>query len=161
MPGIFELLATENLIADAFVVLDKLEYGQWKNWLGNEKDSIVAFLFAWWEDLIKNKSSFDNEAFIAVCKLTEDRDKLLDSWTISFDDYSFNNFVELVHDYYSDLSGKKKEFKELDHKSIEKLIDWIKRSSVMLERGFFHFESKDQKYAEKVSETLYIFERMG
>ena len=161
LPRIFELLATTGFIVDTFIVLGKLEYGQWKNWPEYEKDAIVSFLFAWWPDYVKNNSRFDKETFVEICKLTHDIDKLLNLWTISFIDSSFNNFVELVYDYYNDLTGKRKEFKELDDETIKKLIDWIKKNSTVLENGFFHYESSDKKFAEKVSATLYIFERMA
>jgi hypothetical protein len=32
--------------------------------------------------------------------------------------------------------------------------------SVTLENGFFHDESRDKEFAEKVSATLYLFERI-
>lgn len=161
LPRFFELLATTDFIVDTFIVLGKLEYGQWKNWPVNEKDAIVSFLLAWWPDFVKNGSRFDKETFVEICKLTHDIDKLLNCWTISFDDNSLNNFVELVYDYYNDLTGKRKEFMELDDETIKKLIDWIKKNSTVLENGFFHYESKDKKFAEKVSATLYVFERMA
>ena len=50
---------------------------------------------------------------------------------------------------------------DLDDETIKKLIDWIKKNSTVLENGFFHYESKDKKFAEKVSATLYVFERMA
>lgn len=161
LPRIFELLATTDFIVDTFVVLGKLEYGQWNNWPENEKASIVLFLFAWWSDLVKNKSHFDKEVFIDICNLVQDIDKLLNLWVITFDDNSFYNYVEFVYTYYNDLANKRKEFRALDDKSIAKLIDWIKRNSATLENGFFQYETKDKKFAEKISATLYIVERMA
>lgn len=105
-------------------------------------------------------SAFKTKDFRFHTLITHDINKLLNCWIISFDDNSFNNFVELVYDYYNDLTGKRKEFKELDDETIKKLIDWIKKNSTVLENGFFHYESKDKKFAEKVSATLYVFERM-
>ena len=161
LPRIFELLTTRDFIVDTFIVLGKLEYGQWKNWPENEKDAIVSFLLAWWPDFVKNSSRFDKETFVEICKLTQDINKVLNLWTISFDDNSFNNFVELVYDYYNDLTGKRKEFKELDDESIKKLIDWIKKNSAVLENGFFRYECKDRSFAEKISTALYVFERVN
>ena len=88
----------------------------------------------------------------------------LKSWyiiqSLNTDDNSFNNFVELVYNYYNDLTGKRKEFKTLDDETIKKIIDWIRKNSTVLENGFFHYESKDKKFAEKISATLYVFERI-
>lgn len=159
LPRIFELLATTNFIVDTFVVLGKLDYGKWRTWTENEQKSITYFLLAWWTNLIKNKSYFDKEAFTEIYKLTGNINQLLDRWKINFDDNSFKNFVELIYDYYNDLTNKKKEFKELDEVSIKKLIEWIKLNSGKLENGFFYFEEKDKELAEKISTTLYIFER--
>jgi hypothetical protein len=47
-----------------------------------------------------------------------------------------------------------------DDETIKNIIDWIKKNSTVLENGFFHYESKDKKFAEKVSATLYVFERI-
>lgn len=159
LPRIFELLATTDFIVDTFVVLGKLEYGKWRTWTEKEQKSITDFLMAWWTDLLKNKSYFDKEAFTEIFKLTGNINQLLDRWKINFDDNSFKNFVELIYDYYNDLTNKKKEFKDLDEVSIEKLIEWIKLNSGKLENGFFYFEETDKELAEKISTTLYIFER--
>jgi hypothetical protein len=159
LPRIFELLATTNFIVDTFVVLGKLDYGKWKTWTENEQKSIKDFLIVWWTDLIKKKSYFDKEAFIEIYKLIGNINTLLDRWKINFEDNSFKNFVELIYDYYNDLVNKKNEFKDLDEVSIEKLIEWIKLNSKILETGFFYFEEKDEELSEKISATLYIVER--
>ena len=159
LPRIFELLATTNFSVDTFVVLGKLDYGEWSTWTENEQKSITDFLMAWWTDLIKYKSSFDIEAFTEIYKLIENMDQLLDPWKIHFDDNSFKNFVELIFYYYNDLTHSKKEFKALDERSTEKLIEWIKLNSGKLESGFFYFEEKDKEFAEKISTALYLVER--
>lgn len=159
LPRIFELLATTDFRDDAFVVLGKLEYGKWRTWVEDEQTVIEIFLFAWWADLIKSKIYFDKEAFIEITKLTHNIDKLLYLWTISFDDMSFANYVEFVQDYYYDLNSKRKDFRELDEAEINKLVNWTRINSDTLEQGFFYFENRDKELAERVSNTLYIFER--
>jgi len=158
LPRIFELLSTTDFIVDTFVVLGKLEYGKWQTWSDNEKNTITQFLLAWFADIIKHKSYFDKEAFIEIKKLIGDIDQLLDRWKISLDDNSFSNFVELVHNYYNDLAGKRKDFREIDDNSSDKILKWIKKNSGILEKGFFHFADKDHKLAEKISLTQYIYE---
>ena len=158
LPRIFELLATTDFIVDTSVVLGKLDYGKWQNWSDNERKSIIQFLVAWWTDLIKHKSYFDNEAFIEINKLTGDTDLLLNRWTVNFNDNSFSNFVDLIYNYYNDLTGKRKDFREIDDASTQKLLEWIKKHSGMLEKGFFYFADKDTEFAEKISITQYMLE---
>lgn len=159
LPRIFELLSTTDFIVDTFVVLGKLEYGKWRTWAENEQTVIEIFLYAWWVDLIKSKAYFDKEAFIEIIKLTHNIDKLLNLWTISFDDRSFANYVQFVQDYYYDLNSKRKGFRELNETEISKLVNWTRIKSEILEQGFFYFENRDKELAEQVSNTLYIFER--
>ena len=161
LPRIFELLATTDFIVDTFVVFGKLDLGKWRTWTENEQRSITEFLLAWWSDLIKNKLYFDKEAFTEIYKLLGNITELLDLWKINFDDNSFGNFVELIYNFYGDLTTKRKEFKDLDEGSAEELIKWIKFNSGILEKGFFYFEKKDNELAEKISTTLYVFERMA
>lgn len=158
LPRIFELLATTGFIVDTFVVLGKLEYGKWREWSDEEKSAITNFLFAWWTDTVKHKSYFDKEIFTGIYKLTGDIEQLLNRWTVSIEDNSFSNYVDLIYSYYHDLTDKKTEFKEVDHDSIEKLIKWIKDNSKLLETGFFYFANRDSVLAEKISTTQYIYE---
>ena len=160
LPRIFELVAIEDPGIDLFSVAGKLEYGQWENWPELEREAIIAFLYAWWPDFVKSNYCFDQEIFVILCRLTQDIDAILGLWKISFKDNSFNNFVELVLNYSTDLFGKRKDFKDLDDESVEKLIDWIKKNSTVLESGFFHYETRDKLLAERASAALYVFERM-
>jgi hypothetical protein len=159
LPRIFELLSSTDFIVDSFVVLGKLEYGKWQDWSDKERNSIINFLLAWWIDLIKHKSYFDKEAFVEISKLTGDTEQLLNRWTINFNDNSFSNFVDLIYNYYNDLTGKRKDFREIDDISTEKLLQLIKKNSGMLEKGFFRFVNKNDELAEKISTTQYLFER--
>ena len=159
LPRIFELLSTTDFIVSTFIVLGKLEYGQWKTWKENEQVAIKKFLFAWWTDLVKNKNSFDYEAFIEVLKLTDNIDEFLKLWTIDFDNYSFANYVEFVYTYYNDLNSKRTEFRELSEVTCDKLLTWINDNSNNLEKGFYEFADKDKDFAERISITQYIFER--
>ncbi|GAO44796.1 hypothetical protein [Flavihumibacter petaseus] len=159
LPRIIELLATTDFIVDTFVVLGKLEYGKWQEWCDTEKIAVTNFLWAWWTDTTRNKPYFDKEAFTEIYKLTGEMEQLLNRWTISIEDNSFSNYVDLVYNYYNDLTGKRSEFREIDNSSVEKLIKWIKDNSKHLETGFFHFADKDSELAEKISTTQYIYEQ--
>lgn len=159
LPRIFELSATTNFIVDPFVVLGKLEYGKWLDWPDAEKNAISRFLLAWWTESLMDNPGFDKELFIEIYKLTGNITELLTCWAINFEDNSFSNFVDLIHNYYSDLTSKRKDFRELDSTSAGLLLEWIRNNSAFLERGFFHFAEKDPMLAEKISTTQYIFER--
>ncbi|MCG2614729.1 hypothetical protein LZZ85_10575 [Terrimonas sp. NA20] len=161
LPRIFELLAADDFTGDAFVVLEKLEYGKWKEWPEIEKDAIIGFLWVWWEDMVRSKPYFDKEAFTGIYKLTDDIDRLLDIWTIDLNDHSFSNFVDFVYSYFSDLKGKRAEFKDLDNAEIDKIINWTKANSGYFETGFFYFLDKDNELAEKASIAQFIFEHSG
>jgi len=159
LPRILELLSTTDFIVDTFVVLGKLDYAKWTTWAANEQDVIKDFLLAWWKDMIKHKSYFDKEVFIEIYKLIRDVNPLLDSWTISFDDNSFKNLIDLLEHHYQDLTIHSSEFKEVDKDSINKLLAWLAEKQKIIEKGFFHYEIIDKEYAEKVSNTLYVIER--
>ncbi|MFN8277480.1 MAG: hypothetical protein U0T84_08360 [Chitinophagales bacterium] len=158
LPRIFELLSTTNFMVDTFVVLGKLDYGKWKEWPQKEQVAIINFLWAWWKNALSTKSYFDKELLVELYQLTGNVESLLSRWTISLNDNSFSNFVDLIYQYYIDLTGKQNKFKEMDQASIEKLIAWIKRNATDLTEGFFYFADKDTELAEKISEALYIIE---
>ena len=158
LPRIFELLSTTDFIVDTFVVLGKLDYGKWTTWATEEQRVIKYFLLAWWTDMTKNKSYFDKEAFIEIYKLLGDIDQLLDRWVIAFDDNSFKNLIDLLDNYYHDLTNKSNQFKEVDKGSIDKLVVWLTDKQEIIEKGFFHYENIDKEFAEKVSNTLYVIE---
>lgn len=159
LPRIFELLSTTDFIVDTFVVLGKLDYGEWTTWATREQQAIKDFLLAWWTDMAKNKSYFDIEVFIEIYKLLGNINLLLDRWVITFDDNSFNNLIYLIEYYYDNLANKSGWFEEIDKDFIDKLLLWLKSKQEMIERGFFHYENIDKEFAEKVSNTLYVIER--
>lgn len=158
LPRILELMATTDFAVDTFVVLGKLEYGQWQTWPEEERKAITNFIWAWWTNITKHKSCFDKEAFTEIYKLTGDIDQLLSRWTIDVADNSFSNFVGLMYDHYNDLAGKATDFRALDDMAISKLLQWIKDNSKLLERGYFHFVERDGELAERISVAQYIYE---
>jgi hypothetical protein len=159
LPRIFELLATTDFIVDTFIVLGKLEYGKWNYWPEAEKVSIKQFLLAWWKDVTKHKTYFDKSFFTEIYKKTNNIEVLLNCWTINFSDNSFLHFMDFVDSCYGDLKNKPKQFEDFDYASIEKLKLWVQEKSDLLEIGFFHFADIDKELADKISTTLYIYER--
>jgi len=159
LPRIFELLSTTDFIVDTFVVLGKLDYGKWTTWATDEQRAIRDFLMAWWTDMTKNKSYFDQETFIEILKLLGDIDSLLDRWVIRFDDNSFKNLIDLIDCYYHELTKKSNRFTGVDRDFIDRLLLWLADKREIIESGFFHYENIDSEFAEKVSNTLYTIER--
>ena len=158
LPRIFELLVTTNFPVATFVILGKLDYGKWTTWTKNEKNSIIKFLLAFWTDHVKN-SYFDKDTFIVLNKVIGNSQQLLDCWTIDFNDNSFMNFIDLIYNYYADLTSNKNHFKEINDKEIEIFVQLIKTNSEFIEKGFFHYADKDKEFAEKISIAQAIFER--
>jgi len=160
LPRIFELAAKRKLIVDTFVILGKLEYGNWINWNQTEQDAIKKFLIAWWTYDINTSRYFNDSLFLEIQKLLKDIPVLLNKWNLELDSQGFKNFVELIDYHYYDLNHKSGIFKKLTKYELDLLLKWIKSNSNKLEEGFFEFERKDKEFAERVSNTLYMFERI-
>jgi hypothetical protein len=159
LPRIFELMSTTNFVVDSFVILGKLELGLWRTWNAHEQIAIEKFLKVWWFDIIKSKDYFDKEIFLEIYKLNDGIEDLLRHWPIDFSNNSYANFIQFVHDNYADLNGKRNTFKSLSESDVRKLLSWIDQNAKEFELGFFHFDQIDKAFAEKISNTQYIYER--
>lgn len=160
LPRVFELATTRKLIVGTFVILGKLDYGNWKEWDTKEQDSVLKFLKAWWRYDINNASYFDLEFLIEINKKVHDLQGMLNTWNVSVDTQGFRNYVGLVEDYYYELKGKNTFFKDLNQFELETLIKWIESNSKKLEDGFFKYETEDEEFSKRISVTLYMFERV-
>lgn len=160
LPRIFELSATKKLMVDTFVVLGKLECGKWSEWEHQEKETILNFLKSWWKYDVNNNGYFDVEVLIEINKITKNLPSLLNDWNVSLETQGFKNYVELVENYCYDLKGKNRTFKELNDKEIQIFNKWIKSKSSTLEKGFFKYEKEDKEFSDRISNSLYMFERI-
>lgn len=160
LPRIFELLSTRKLIVDTFVVLGKLDYGNWTEWESQETLTISKFLKSWWKYDINTNVYFDSEILIEINKIIKDLPSMLANWNVGIETQGFKNYVELIENHYYELKGKNITFKELTEQEVETLNKWIEFNSFRLEEGFFKFESVDKEFSERISNTLYIFERI-
>lgn len=158
LPRIFELMATTDFIVDTFVVLGKLKLAQWKNWPEKEQTAVREFLFVWWTASIEDKPYFDKEMMLEIYNITHDIERLLTLWEIDFTNCSFINYVNLVYDHFADLTTGCKDFKILDQTTLNQLLHFITLNSGKLTEGFYYFEEKDKELAQKISDTIYIFE---
>jgi len=156
LPRILELLAADQFDS---AVLRKLDHGQWKTWPVNEQAAIGDFLVAWWETQFQNKTRFDQHALMDLYTVMGTIDALLGVSKISFEDNSIRSYSDSVQSYYVDLIGKRKEFKDLDEVSAEKLLHWMQSNAVVLEQAFFHFENLDADLAQDLSIALFIIEK--
>ncbi|MBD2766664.1 hypothetical protein IC235_02010 [Hymenobacter sp. BT664] len=84
LPRLFELLSELPMDFDEWVTLDKLNYGNYKNWPDNEKTVIHRFLLAFWKKLLTEESA-DIDAgfagyFSAIANVYSDFGQLLQIW---------------------------------------------------------------------------------
>ncbi|MFK7772906.1 MAG: hypothetical protein AB8F94_12230 [Saprospiraceae bacterium] len=158
LPRIFELSAKRKLIVDTFVVLGKLEYGDWLNWDQEEKNIINKFIHAWWKYDINNHEYFDTEILIELSKLIKDLSEMLDCWNLDIETQGFKNYVDLIESHYHDLKNKNREFKEIKGRELEIFTSWIEANSYKLEEGFFRFENEDKEFSDRISDLLFFFE---
>lgn len=160
LPRIFELSSTRKLVVDTFVILGKLDYGNWREWESQEASTLNKFLRSWWKYDINTNEYFDSELLIEVNKLIKDIPSMLADWDVGIETQGFKNYVELIENHYYELKGKNKTFKELSAQEVETLNKWIESNSSRLEDGFFKFESVDKEFSARISNTLYMFERI-
>ena len=160
LPRIFELSAKRKLMVDTFVILGKLEYGNWLTWDKGEKSIINKFIQSWWKYDINNNECFDSEILIELNKVIKDLQEMLDCWSLDLETQGFKNYVDLIEFFYHDLKNKNREFKGFNKEEVKIFTSWIETNSNKLEEGFFRFENEDKEFSERVSDILYMFERI-
>jgi len=162
LPRIFELLSTNMFIVDTEVVLGKLHYAGWLHWPVSEIQAIRTFALSWFVDTAMHGSyPITREAFIEIYGLLPDIQPLLNAWQISLSDSSFNSFIAFIHkDFYSLTTNKKKQ-KALAEPDKQLFIQWVAAKKTIMEEGFFKFEKTDPDFAQRISDTLYMLERIA
>lgn len=159
LPRIFELLTTTDFIVDTFVVLGKLEFGNWETWNAQEIEAIKCVLTDWWKNLVVHESYFNDEKFIEIYERIKDIDFMLDAWKIQFNDNSIRSLIDLIYYKLHDLKKGKDNFKKLGKEDKIKFINWVYDKKEILEEAFFYFDEKEPDLAGKISNSLYILER--
>ena len=160
LPRIFELTARRELIVDTFVTLQKLEDGKWKEWESEEQETINEFLKAWWKYDINCATYFDSEILVELHKLILDIKPMLNVWNVDPETQGFKNYVEFIEYHYYELAGKNKTFKTLSEREVEIFKNWVQSNKHKLEEGFFLYEKKDKEFSERISNSLYMIERI-
>lgn len=159
LPRIFELSAKGELTVDTFVILNKLEDGNWLDWDKEEQITVRNFLKSWWKYSINNKY-FDSELVIELNKRLKDLAQMLDDWNLDLETQGFKNYVDFITEYYYVLKRKKRPFKEFRDEEFNIFTSWVESNAFRLEKGFFKFEGTDKEFSDQISNTLYIFERI-
>ena len=157
VPRIFELLATKELIVDIFVVLGKLEYGNWLEWDDKEKVAITNFLKAWWKYEINYVEYFDSEIFIEINKVLKHLPDMLVDWNLDLETQGFKNYIDLLEDHYHDLKNKNKLLKALSEEDLKIFISWIEEHSYKLEEAFFRYENDDKEFSDRISYICLLY----
>lgn len=157
LPRIFELMSTTGIDTDTFVILKKLDDGDWSAWPAIEQDVIREFLIAWWCNLTNKRFANLDSDLISIQNALGTIDTLLDHWTINVQDESFRNYVEFMFDNFNALK-EGHSFRDLDDVSRQKLFKFLCENAVKLEEGFFYYELKDQEFGKRISDVQYIVE---
>lgn len=161
LPRIFELASTRNLIVDSFVVLGKLDFSEWQEWDAQEQQTIKNFLKAWWQYDINNADCFDAEILIELYKLIEDLPSMLEDWNVEIETQGFKNFVEFVEFEFNQLQNCANTYKEIDQEFVRYFCSWIESKRGILEEAFFKYDKIDKEFSERISNSLYIVERIN
>ena len=160
LPRILELTAKRKLIVDTFVTLGKLDYGNWKEWDPEEQETIIEFLKSWWMYDINNATYFDSEVFVELHKYLKDVPLMLNLWNLDIRSQGFKNYVEFVEYHYYELAGMNTTFKTLTKEEVEQCKIWVESNIDKLESGFFKYESEAKEFSERISNALYMIERI-
>jgi hypothetical protein len=84
LPLLLELLSELPADFDAWVLLDKLNYGKYESWPDDEKAAIHRFLLAFWHKLLTEESDVVNarfgEYFSAIANVYPQLDEMLEIW---------------------------------------------------------------------------------
>ena len=158
LPRIFELSSSGKLMVDTFVVLRKLDYGNWTSWESQEVLTINKFLKHWWKYDINTNEFIDSEILCEINKLIRDLPSMLADWIVDLETVGFKNYVEFIENHYHELKETSKYFKELNEQEVETVKKWIESNSSQLEVGFFKFESVDKEFSDRISNVLYMVE---
>lgn len=161
LPRIMELSVKDLLMVDEFIVLNKLDYGNWNSWPVSEQEAIITLIQNWWYFKINNQSGFDLFLFIEIDKKITDLSLLLACWETNPESTGFKNLLDFIEFHYSNLAYKSEEFKHWDSKQIETLKQWIDSKTEVIEQGFFVHDRKNKELAASASNALYILETMN
>jgi len=167
LPRFFEVIAQykEGLI-ETFVVFQKLEYFKWKSWSKDEYQSILAFMNAFWIQLLTDKKrpwQFET-LFSSMVKVHPSVDWMLNQWLASESEsaiYQFCNFI----DYNSSGIERRVEIESFN----EYPKDYTDLSAVFIQWSVNKMKTKlenvydkitDQELQDQLLDTLDVLEKI-
>jgi hypothetical protein len=158
LPRILELHIEGSLWVDHFIVVGKLEYGEWKSWPEDEQEAIRALFLAWWMKMRAGNQAFDAYDFVWIHRVVGNVELMLREWYMDLEGREFRVFVDMVHDWYCALRAGEQPFVDMGRGGMTGTMDWMRERAGYLEKGFFHFEEKDPEFAARISQALFVLE---
>ena len=147
LPRFFELIVTDNITFDAFMIFDRLEYGKWETWSLTEIESIKSVIEAWWINSTLLNCQFDGGNFGFFLRALGSVEPLINNWDVSVDTNSFRNLIYFVFDNFQLY----KIGKNIDEKHFKVLSNWIAAQAPTMEQGFYYYEKTEPDFAQTIS----------
>ncbi|WP_027482457.1 hypothetical protein [Deinococcus pimensis] len=101
LPRLLELTARRDLVTNEEIVLGKLEAAGWRAWPERERAAILAFLDAWWADVLDtNVESSDGRAVTTLGAVAQTNLSLapyLHAWEARTDDPATDHLASVVN----------------------------------------------------------------
>lgn len=143
LPRILELFFSGQSDLELSIILDKLNYGRWREWPDIERQTIRGLFLDWWVHVI-HTHLFQASLLDKLHVFLYDED-LLKHWKLDIYQKGFKNFVAMIYECYHDprYSWTKK---------------WIETHRENLLEAFFYFENLDPAFAKQISDALYTIE---
>lgn len=158
LPRILELMASSQYPDTS--TLNKLEYGNWSNWNEIERDAIRQFMLAWWADICMHTDEFSESLFIETLNRTGSIETMLNLWKPEAKGNSIKQLVDFVYLSFTGLINSNSPKSPLSPEQSSYLKKWANNQATILTNAFFNYEKEDPEFAQKISDALYILEKV-
>jgi len=150
LPRILEsfLCSPHDLVYD-FLIFEKLNYCNWKNWESIEVHTIKQFFLEFWKENIRCNSSTIESVFQIMHKYY-DLDTALDIWEKASNKESFQPLVEYVL-YHTDLG--------LNDQQENVFQNWLSSEKMKNNLMELYFEEVNEDEANRISIAYTILEK--
>jgi hypothetical protein len=156
LPRIFELMAYYKTPYDIWIAFNKLEYGNWENWKENEREGIVNFMLALFENIISDNSELaESNFFDYFTAISYYYPNFLDILEIMEKDKSkskYKHLTNLINDHGVSIfdRGNLNRF-EKTNRNVEELKNWLLRNQFLEEIGSAFFKFENEEFSERLS----------
>jgi hypothetical protein len=103
LPRLFELTAAFQALYEEYVVLNKLDYGQWRSWPPAEIAAVERYLLALWDVVLVSEPWQFHGYFEALAGIYPHFEELLARWEASTDPKAWTLLGEEVYYYQQAL----------------------------------------------------------